>query len=160
MRKVWDTPTLQYSTTPTHIMIAHHLSVFAENKPGRLDRITEILAEAQINIRAIKISDLGEFGVVKALVDDPDRAYQVLKEGHVSVTKKAIVAVVVDDTPGGLHKVLKILTQQNINVEDSYGFVMNKRGILVIEVDNVPSVTDLLKDSGLHLLSEEEIYAL
>ena len=141
-------------------MIAHHLSVFAENKPGRLDHITEILAEAQINIRAIKISDLGEFGVIKALVNDPDTAYKILKEGHVSVSKKAIVAVVVDDSPGGLHKVLKILTQQNINVEDSYGFVMNNRGILVIEVENVPSVNELLEDSGLHLLTKEEIYAL
>ncbi|MCP4406154.1 MAG: ACT domain-containing protein [bacterium] len=141
-------------------MIAHHLSVFAENKPGRLDHITEILAKAQINIRAIKISDLGEFGVIKALVDDPDSAYQVLKEGAVSVSKKAIVAVVVNDSPGGLHQVLKILTQQNINVEDSYGFVMNNRGILVIEVENVPSVNELFEDSGLHLLTREEIYAL
>lgn len=141
-------------------MIAHHISVFAENKPGRLDHITEILAKANINIRAIKISDLGEFGVVKALVDDPDLAYQVLKNGHVSVTKKPIVAVIVDDKPGGLHNVLKILTQQNINVEDSYGFVMNKRGIMVVEVTNVPEVTELLKHSGLQLLSKEEIYAL
>ncbi len=141
-------------------MIAHHLSVFAENKPGRLDHITEILAKAQINIRAIKISDLGEFGVIKALVDDPDSAYQVLKEGAVSVFKKAIVAVVVNDSPGGLHQVLKILTQQNINVEDSYGFVMNNRGILVIEVENVPSVNELFEDSGLHLLTREEIYTL
>lgn len=141
-------------------MIAHHISVFAENKPGRLDHITEILAEAGVNIRAIKISDLGEFGVVKVLVDDPDTAYQALKAKHVSVSKRAIVAVVVDDTPGGLHKVLKLLTQQNINVEDSYGFVLNKRGILVIEVENVPKVNELLEDSGLLLLSEEEIYAL
>ncbi|PID59083.1 hypothetical protein CSB45_01365 [candidate division KSB3 bacterium] len=141
-------------------MIAHHLSIFAENKPGRLDHITEMLSEARINIRAIKISDLGEFGVIKTLVDDPDRAYQTLKEAHVSVSKKAIVAVIVDDTPGGLHTALKILTQQDINVEDSYGFVMNNQGILVIEVENVASVNELLKSSGLRLLSKEEIYAL
>ena len=141
-------------------MIAHHISVFAENKPGRLDHITELLAKSNINIRTIKISDLGEFGVIKALVDDPDSAYQALKEGHISVSKKPIVAVVVDDQPGGLHQVLKILTQQRINVEDSYGFVMNNRGILVIEVANVPEVNELLKDSGLQLLSKEEIYSL
>ncbi len=141
-------------------MIAHHISVFAENKPGRLDHITELLANANVNIRAIKISDLGEFGVIKALVDDPDRAHRVLKEGHVSVSKKPIVAVVVDDKPGGLHAVFTILTQQNINVEDSYGFVMNQQGVLVIEVADVPEVTELLKNSGLQLLSKEEIYAL
>ena len=141
-------------------MIAYHISVFAENKPGRLDHITEILAQANINIRAIKISDLGEFGVVKVLVNDPDTAYQVLKDGGVSASKKKIVAVVVEDRPGGLHEVLKILTQHNINVDDAYGFVMHERAILVIEVANVGEAESLLEQSGLHLLSKEEIYAL
>lgn len=141
-------------------MIAYHISVFAENKPGRLDHITEILAQANSNIRAIKISDLGEFGVVKILVDDPDTAYRALKDGGVSASKKEIVAVVVEDRPGGLHKVLKILTQHNINVEDSYGFVIRDKGILVIEVANVGEVEQLLQKSGLLLLSKEEIYAL
>ena len=104
-------------------MIAYHLSVFAENKPGRLDHITEILAGVQVNIRAIKISDLGEFGLVKILVNDPDTAFQALKSGGVTVSKKEIVAVVVDDRPGGLHAVLKILTAHRVNVEDAYGFV-------------------------------------
>lgn len=141
-------------------MIAHHISVFAENKPGRLDHITEILAEAQINIRAIKISDLGEFGVVKILVNDPDTAFQALKAEGVIASKKEIVAVVVDDRPGGLHAVLKILTEHNVNVEDAYGFVMREQAILVIEVSNVQEANALLEKSGLHLLSKEEIYAL
>ena len=141
-------------------MIAHHLSIFAENKPGRLEHITEILAQANINIRAIKISDLGEFGVVKVLVNDPDAAYQQLKDWHVSVSKKPIIAVIVDDQPGGLHRVLKLLSQQNINVEDSYGFVLNQRGILVIEVADVQEVAEMLRHSGLSLLTKEEIYSL
>ena len=141
-------------------MIAHHISVFAENKPGRLDHITEILSDAQVNIRAIKISDLGEFGVVKILVDDPDTAFRVLKAEGVTASKKEIVAVVVDDRPGGLHAVLKILTEHNLNVEDAYGFVMRERAILVIEVSNVQEANALLEKSGLHLLSKEEIYAL
>src|SRR5512136_792515 len=98
-------------------MIAYHISVFAENKPGRLDHITELLAQANVNIRAIKISDLGEFGVIKILVNDPDAAYQALKGGGVLASKKEIVAVAVDDQPGGLHTVLTILTQHTINVE-------------------------------------------
>lgn len=141
-------------------MIANHISVFAENKPGRLEHITAILAEANINIRAIKISDLGEFGVIKVLVNDPDTAYQALKEGHVSASKKPIVAVIMDDEPGRLHEVFKILTEHNINVEDSYGFTMGAKGILVVEVINVPEVSDMLQHSGLHLLTKEEIYAL
>jgi hypothetical protein len=141
-------------------MIAYHLSVFAENRPGRLDHITGVLAQANINIRAIKISDLGEHGVVKILVDDPGGAYRSLKQAGVLVSQKEIVAVAVEDRPGGLHEVLQILTRQRINVEDSYGFVLRDRAVLVIEVADVAEAMVVLKAAGLHLLSKEEVYAL
>jgi len=141
-------------------MIAYHISVFAENRPGRLDHITGVLAQASVNIRAIKISDLGEHGVVKILVDDPDTAYHALKQAGVLASQKEIVAVAVEDRPGGLHEVLKLLTRQRINVEDSYGFVLHTRAVLVIEVADVAETMRLLKEAGLHLLSREEIYAL
>lgn len=141
-------------------MVAYHISVFAENKPGRLDHITGVLAKADINIRAIKISDLGEHGVVKILVDDPEAAYRSLKQSGVLASKKEIVAVAVADRPGGLHEVLTMLTRQRINVEDSYGFVLHSRAVLVIEVANVAEAMSLLEGAGLHLLSKEEIYAL
>jgi len=141
-------------------MIAYHISVFAENRPGRLDHITGVIAQANVNIRAIKISDLGEHGVVKILVDDPGSAYRALKQAGVLASQKEIVAVAVADRPGGLHEVLKILTRQRINVEDSYGFVLNTRAVLVIEVADVAETMVLLQAAGLHLLSKEEIYTL
>jgi len=141
-------------------MMAYHISVFAENKPGRLDHITGVLAQANINIRAIKISDLGEHGVVKILVDDPDTAYQCLKQSGVLASKKEIVAVAVEDRPGGLHEVLTVLTRQRINVEDAYGFVLHDQAVLVLEVGDVAETMALLKTVGLHLLSKEEIYGL
>lgn len=141
-------------------MSAHHISVFAENKPGRLEHITGVLARADINIRAIKISDLGEFGVVKILVDDPDAACRALKAAGVLSSQKQIIAVAVEDRPGGLHEVLQILTERRINVEDSYGFVLKDRAVLVIEVADVPAAMNLLQGAGLKLLSKEEIYAL
>jgi hypothetical protein len=141
-------------------MIAHHISAFAENKPGRLEKITGVLAEADINIRAIKISDIGEFGVVKILVDDPDKACRALKVAGVLASQKEIIAVAVEDRPGGLHAVLTILTRRRINVEDSYGFVLKDRAVLVIEVANVAEATSLLEGAGLQLLSKEQIYAL
>ena len=141
-------------------MIAYHLSVFAENRPGRLDHITGVLAQANFNIRAIKISDLGEHGVVKMLVDDPGSAYRALKQAGLLVSQKEIVAVAVEDRPGGLHDVLQILTRQRVNVEDSYGFVLRDRAVLVIEVADVAETMVVLKAAGLHLLSKEEIYAL
>ncbi len=141
-------------------MFAYHISVFAENRLGRLDHITGVLAQANINIRAIKISDLGEHGVVKVLVDAPDAAYRALKQAGLLVSQKEIIAVTVEDRPGGLHQVLKILTRQRINVEDTYGFVLRDRAVLVVEVADVAETMVLLKAAGLHLLSREEIYAL
>jgi len=134
--------------------------VFAENRPGRLDHITGVLAQAKVNIRAIKISDLGEHGVVKILVDDPGTACRTLKQAGLLASQKEIVVVAVEDRPGGLHDVLKILTRQRINVEDSYGFVLNTRAVLVIEVADVAETMVLLQAAGLHLLSKEEIYTL
>jgi hypothetical protein len=78
----------------------------------------------------------------------------------VLVSQKEIVAVAVEDRPGGLHAVLKVLTRQRTNVEDAYGFVLHDRAVLVIEVANVAETMVLLKAAGLHLLSKEEIYAL
>lgn len=141
-------------------MIAYHISVFAENRPGRLDHITGVLAQANVNILAIKISDLGEHGVVKMLVDDPDTAYRSLKQAGVLASQKEIVAVAVANRPGGLHEVLKILTRHRINVEDSYGFVLHDRAVLVFEVADVSETMVLLQAAWLHLLSREEIYAL
>jgi hypothetical protein len=141
-------------------MIAYHISVFAENRPGRLEHITALLAQAGINIRAIKISDLGEFGVVKILVDDPDAAFRVLQQAGVLASLRQILVVAVADRPGGLHAVLKILTERRINVEDSYGFVLQAQAVLVIEVADVPEAMNLLQGAGLKLLSKEEIYAL
>jgi hypothetical protein len=78
----------------------------------------------------------------------------------VLASKKEIVAVAVEDRPGGLHEVLTVLTRQRINVEDSYGFVLNTRAVLVIEVADVAETMVLLQAAGLHLLSKEEIYTL
>ncbi len=141
-------------------MIAYHLSVFAENRPGRLEYLTKTLADAGINIRAFKVSDLGEYGLIKALVDDPDTACRVLEAAGMTVSKKPIMAIDVEDRPGGLHRVFGILTEQGINVEDAYGFALKDRAVLVVEAADTESAAALFESSGLRLLTETEVYAL
>jgi len=141
-------------------MIAYHLSIFAENKPGRLDQITGVLAKAGLSIRAIKIGDLGEYGLVKILVNDPDKGCNELRKEKFIVSLKPVIAVEVDDAPGALHTVLRTLTKNIINVEDAYGFVLCNRGILIIETADAEKAYTPLKEAGLKLLSEEEIYSL
>jgi hypothetical protein len=142
--------------------MAHQISIFAENKPGRIEKITRILEEAEVNIRAITISGSDTYGVIKLLVDKPEEAYRHLAAAGVSVFKREIVAVLMDDRPGGLHRVTEILGQAGINIEDAYGFVIEdrKRAILVMEVDRVEIVQDLLARHGLKTLSDGEIYSL
>lgn len=142
--------------------MAHQISVFAENKPGRIERVTRILGETGVNIRAITVATSGSFGVIKLLVDNPDRAYEALSEEGLSVSRREIVALLMDDRPGGLHRILEILGGEGINIEDAYGFVVEdkKRAVLVIEVEEIPEVLRLLTERGLDTLSDEEIYAL
>ncbi|MCS7242294.1 ACT domain-containing protein [Candidatus Caldatribacterium sp.] len=142
--------------------MAHQVSVFAENKPGRIEKITRILAEARINIRAITISSANGFGVVKILVDQPQRAFEVLREHGVPVYLQEVIAVILDDIPGGLHKVAKVLAENGINIEDAYGFVVErgKTAVLVIQVEHEPQAQSVLERNGFVLLSDEEIYKL
>ena len=99
--------------------MAHQIVVFAENRPGRIERLTRVLKEAKVNIRAITISTSGSFGVIKLLVDDPECAYQALTEEGLSVSRKEIVAVLMDDSPGGLHRVAEILGREEVNIDDT-----------------------------------------
>lgn len=142
--------------------MAHHIAVFAENKPGRIERVTRVLMEAGINIRAITIATSGSFGVIKLLASDPAGACTALEAAGMSVSRKEIVAVLMDDRPGGLHRVLKVLGREGVNINDAYGFVIadKARAVLVVEVEKIPDVEKLLKESGLATLSDEEIYAL
>ena len=101
----------------------HQLSIFAENKPGKIEKITGIIAEGQINIRAVTISDAGDYGIIKLLVDNPERGFELLKSENIAVNLKEIIAVKIEDKIGGLHEISKVLRENNINVNDSYGFI-------------------------------------
>jgi hypothetical protein len=142
--------------------MAHQVAVFAENKPGRIEKITRILRDGGINIRAITIAGADKFGVVKLLVDRPEEAYRDLAAAGFSVFKREIVAVLMDDRPGGLHAVAEILGQAGVNIEDAYGFVIEdrRRAVLVMEVDRIADVQILLDRHHLKTLSDEEIYSL
>jgi hypothetical protein len=142
--------------------MAHQIAIFAENKPGRLERVSRILAEAKVNIRAITISTAGTFGIIKLLVDDPQLAHAALTGEGVSAFLREIVAIVMEDRPGGLTEVTQVLSWAGINLEDAYGFVIKdkKRAVLVVEVDRIPEAVGLLRQRGIRTLSDEEIYAL
>jgi len=142
--------------------MAHQISVFVENKPGRMERVTDILAKANVNIRAFTVSGTYEYGVMKFLVDKPDTALQALKAQGISANKREILAILMDDRPGGLHRISRVFGQRKVNIEDAYGFVIEdkKRAVLVVDIEKIAEAEKILKEEGIPTLTDEEIYSL
>ncbi len=140
----------------------HQVSVFAENKPGKIERITGVLAGKNINIRAITISDSGDYGIIKLLLDRPEDAVECLKGEGIAATLKEIVAIRVKDSPGGLHEVASFLTRSNVNVEDAYGFMVKSHedAVFVFQVPDIKHAEKLLAAEGFKMLSDKELYLL
>lgn len=140
--------------------MAYHISVFLENNPGKLEKITTILSDNNINLRAMSLASSGDFGVMKLLVDDPDKAFEVLKQNKITVTKRQIIAVVVDNVPGSFNKLLLTLSSNKINIEDCYGFLLSNgtTAAIVLEIENYPDTASFLRDKSFKVLESEEIY--
>ena len=142
--------------------MAHQISVFVENKPGRVERVTEILSKAKVNIRAFTVPSSYEYGVMKFLVDKPDKALEAIRSQGIPGNKREILAIPMEDRPGGLHRIAKVFSDRKINIEDAYGFVIEdkKRAVLVLDVEKIEEAKRVLKEEGLTELSDQEIYSL
>ena len=143
-------------------MKAYQLSILAENKPGTLARVTKILAKEKINIRSITISSHGEFGIINAIVDHPRQAQKALDREGLSVSLKDIIAVPIEDKPGAFDKLVQLLAGKNINIENSYGFVLEswKKAIIILDVQELEMAKEILEKAGFEILSEEEMSAV
>lgn len=136
--------------------MAHTLTVFMENKPGKLERITGILADAKVNLRGITVASQGEFGIVRILVTDCERALKLLRNAKFTVSVHESIVAIVNDKPGGFHRLLGILTQNQINIEDCYGFVLenSKQAAIVIDVTDRLQAEQVLQANGIEFWKE------
>ena len=143
-------------------MIAYQLSIFAENKPGRLAKVTRILKKGKINIRAMTISTSDAFGVINALVDNPESAGALLEKEGLTVSLKDVIAVVIEDKPGGLDSLIQLLFEKGINIENAYGFVLEsrKKAVFVVDVDQLEQTQKILKDAGFETLDTKALSAI
>jgi len=142
--------------------MAHQISVFVENKPGRVERVTEILAKAKVNIRAFTVSSSYEYGVMKFLVNKPDKALEAIQSQGIPANKREILAVLMDDRPGGLHRIAKAFAGRKLNIEDAYGFVIEskKQAVMVLDVEKIGEAKRVLREEGFTALTDQEIYSL
>jgi hypothetical protein len=143
-------------------MITYQLSIFAENKPGRLAAVTKVLAKEKINIRATTIATSDTFGVINLIVDDPLRAKTALTKAGMTVTLSQVLAVILPDQPGGLDKLTQLLFAEGININNAYGFVLesSQKAVFVVSVDQIEKAEKLLEKKGLQTLDAEALSAV
>jgi hypothetical protein len=143
-------------------MKVEQISIFIENKSGRLAGITRILSDAGINIRALSLADTSDFGILRLIVDNVDTAKTVLKEKGFTVSKTEVVAIEVPDRPGGLSSLLQILDARLINVEYMYAFVERCGGnaVIIFRFDETDKAIEAIRESGFAILEGERLYSL
>jgi len=140
-------------------MFIKQLSVFVENKHGRLEAIINALGEKGVNISALSIAETSEFGVLRLIVDDIDKAKACLNEIGVISRITDVIAVYIDDRTGGLASVLKIMSDGGIGIEYMYAFLGRTEGkaLMVLKADDEPKLEKLLTENGIKLASSDEI---
>ena len=142
--------------------MAQQINVFLENRPGRLKAVTRLLSDYNLNIQAYVVQDHADYGMLKVLVNDPDKARTVLSETGFACALKPVLAAVVDDQPGGLYRLFDALTDANINIIDSYGFVIEagKEAAVCVEVEDLEAAQRVASEGGFRILSPRELYDL
>ena len=140
-------------------MKVEQLSIFLENKAGRLAEVTQTLKEAGINIRALSLADTSDFGILRLIVDDTAKAEAVLKKGGFTVGRTFVVGVGVDDNPGGRNAILEILSAYDVNVEYMYAFVQKdgSSATLIFRFDRIDQAIEALKSKGIPIITADQI---
>jgi hypothetical protein len=141
------------------VMTVDQISVFVENKPGKLVEVIEALGAQGIDLRAMSIADTSDFGILRIIVDKPAKALEVLREADCVTTVNKVIAVSVEDSPGSLAKVLRILSDEGISVEYVYAFITHEvgRAFVIIRVEDNDKAVSALTAKGVKLATAKEL---
>lgn len=140
----------------------NQLSIFVENKSGSLVHITDILARAGIDLRALSLADSADFGVLRLIVDRPEDAAQALRDDGCVVSINRVIAVPLSDAPGSLHRILSILSEENVFIEYSYAFITRQsdQAYVIFRVNDNEAAQNILARNGIELASSAELFRL
>lgn len=143
-------------------MKVEQISIFIENKSGRLAEVTHVLGTAGVNIRALSLADTSDFGILRLIVDKTDQAKSALKANGFTVSKTEVVAVEVPDRPLGLYGILEVLDSGKVNVEYMYAFVERCGGnaVIIFRFDNPEEAIKVLTANGVGVLEGERVYSM
>lgn len=143
-------------------MFIKQISIFVENKSGRLAEITAAIAKAGIDIRALSIADTTNFGILRLIVDKPDEAEAALKAAGLTVSLTNVIAIGIPDQPGGFAAAMKALSDAGVGIEYMYAFISRDEGraCVILRVENNDAAIRALRDGGIELLTSERIYTM
>jgi hypothetical protein len=143
-------------------MLVKQISIFLENKSGRLAEVTKTLGENDIDISALSIADTTDFGILRLIVNKPEKAERILKENGFMVSCTEVIAIGVEDKPGGLAAALDILDREGIGIEYMYAFVSKKEdeALVILRVEGPEKAAKVLQDKGISVLSSSQVYKL
>ena len=135
------------------------ISLFVENRPGRMAKVSKTLSDAGVNIRAMTIAEAGDFGVIRMVVDNPDEGYKVLHDSGFTVSATDVLVAEMKDIPGGLYEIVDTLGANKINVDYAYAFVTAKaeRAMLILRVDDLSRAKQALSAKGVKIATKDDI---
>ncbi len=143
-------------------MYVKQISVFMENRPGRLAAITKVLKDNNIDIRAINIADTTDFGILRMIVNDPVKAEQVLRANDMTANAADVIAISIDDNIGAFSDVITLLKDKDISIDYIYSFIGEKssKAVIIIKTNDLESSLDALKEGGVKVLSAKDVNEL
>jgi len=143
-------------------MKVEQISIFIENKSGRLAEVAKVVGDAGVNIRALSLADTSDFGILRLIVDRTDIATAALKEHSFTVSKTEVVAVEVPDRPKGLFSILEILDRHGVNVEYMYAFVerCGANAVIIFRFDDLEAAIRVLTENGVTVLKGERVCSM
>ena len=133
------------------------LSVFLENKAGRLQEMLDILGKENINLTALTIADTTEYGIVRLIVSDPENGHKLLKSHGYSVNLTEVISLLVSHEPGSLATMLRKFSEENLSIEYMYSFCLGKKAIIVLRTDNRAKAFEIIEQNHLPIIGEDEI---
>lgn len=139
-------------------MIIKQLSVFLENKSGRLAKVLNVLGSANIRIVALSVADTTDFGILRMIVSDPEKAWSLLKENSFSANKTDVIAVSTNSEAKYYADVLKILSDINISVEYTYSFNSKEGAVIILQCNDIDNAVKILKDNNIKLVTADKLY--
>ena len=141
-------------------MAISQISVFVENRPGRLADITAVLAKSSIDIRALSVADTSDYGILRLIVNDPKSAVEALRSEGMTASATQVLGIIIPDEPGGLARAIKVLSDAQISVEYAYAFITPSVGnaYVIIRVEDNDKASEILKGARIELIEQDDIF--